>query len=757
MRRHRFGRLAAGFAALYLAAVIALAVVGLITGDLVPLWRVVADPNGYTADQIRAWPWLPALLVPIAAVQAWAYREVSRGRLRGEPARNGREVRLLRVGLYAMVVYVLTWQLPIPYLWWMSLVADVIQLVVIWLFFRVLSGTTRRWPRVLMLVTGTLSVVHDVVTTIAYQTGNYLFAGQNWTWALDILWSLWLVSLLVAQARDPRWSGATVRAGVIAVFFSFLSSGSVSIVAFGGSDAVPWKLLMPSLLGAVSVFPLVWWARSAHDLGTLQPPAPRTEPVRARARWWPLPVVAIVLPLVPAAVNLAQGVPFWLGPKNMLSDVVREYTGSEATAYWFALDLLVGVGAPAVLILVAVRRRTRTLLRATTLSLFLLGGAGAVSAFTSEHLTFFGELWLYPESLYVEPGATVPYEGSQLLSPGISPLWYALALTASGLILLLLYAAPPAGRVRHHVLLAGLASVVALCLLPAADMARGPVTDCDMPEPWEIDMGEVEPRELTAEQKFVCSLRGEYGAQGLHVFPGTAPDQVVLAYGRRLCGVHTRNDPRELARLKIDRESLTYPLAGICPSATTIVRAAKTKQDQEIAAMQADSQAMCDATPRHRPRIKPARAIRMKEPQWTDYGVLQTYEGEGEEETEPDMDPGNGLVSSTRGVLAVVTHSDFDLCVTLETYTRRPPVETKGWDKVVEVGYYSPGGEIVLYDSLSGTELPNLALNGRKGHYRIRVHYAWFPWKGEAQSGQRLLIMAYPGKGRKEIVHRNRK
>ncbi|MEV4224981.1 hypothetical protein [Nonomuraea sp. NPDC049725] len=757
MRRHRFGRFAAGFAALYVAAVGVLAVVGLVTGDLVPLWRVVADPNGYLADEIRAWPWLAALLVPIAAVQAWAYREVLRGRLRGEPARYGREVRLLRVALYAMAVYVLSWDLPIPYLWWMSLVADVVELVAIWLFFRVLRGNPRRWPRVLMLVTGTLSVVYDGVITIAYQRGNYLFAGQNWTWALDALWSVCLVSLLVAQARDPRWNGATVRAGVIAVFFSLLSSGSISIVAFGGAESVAWELLMPSLLSAVSVFSLVWWARSAHDLGTLQPPSPRTEPVRVRARWWPLPAVAIVLPLVPAAVNLAQGIPFWLGPKNVLGDVVREFTGSEATAYWFALDLLVGVGAPAVLILVAVRRRTRTLLRGTTLSLFLLGGAGAVSAFTSEDSTFFGELWLYPESLYVEPGATFPYESAQLLSPGISPLWYALALTASGLILLLLYAAPPAHRIRHHVLLAGLASAVALCLLPAADQPRGPATDCDLPAPWEVDTGQAAPRELTAEQKFVCSLRGDDGARGLHVFPATTPDQVVLAYGRRLCGVHTRNDPRELARLKIGRASLTDPLAGICPSATAIVEAAKAKQDQEIAAMQADAQAMCDATPRHRPRIKPARAIRMKEPQWTDYGVLQTYEGEGEEEAASDTDPGNGLVSSSRGILAVMTHPDFDLCVTLETYTRRPPVETKGWDKVVEVGYHSPGGEIVLYDSLSGTELPNLALNGRKGHYRIRVHHAWFPWKGEAESGQRLLIMAYPGKGDKEVVHRKRR
>jgi hypothetical protein len=45
------------------------------------------------------------------------------------------------------------------------------------------------------------------------------------------------------------------------------------------------------------------------------------------------------------------------------------------------------------------------------------------------------------------------------------------------------------------------------------------------------------------------------------------------------------------------------------------------------------------------------------------------------------------------------------------------------WDYVAEVGYESPTGEIVLRDDLSGTEFPGLSLNGRAGHYRIRVHY----------------------------------
>ena len=548
--------------------------------------------------------------------------------------------------------------------------------------------------------------------------------------------------MLVAQARDPRWSRTTVRIGVVALVMSLLQPSAWMTVSHPGE--VPWEQLVHELIGALSVFGLIWWARSAHDLGSLLPPAPRPRSVRAPARRWPLPLAAIVLPLLPAAVNLAHGMPFWLGPKSVLWNAVRENGSSEFQIAWYALDLLVGVGVPSLLILAAVWRRTHRFLRATTLSLFSLAAVAAASAFAETAPDpLLGELSLYPDGLFVKDGA--------LVSTGISPLWYGLALTASALILTSLYAAPPAHRGRRQVLVAGLASAAALCLLPAADQARGPATtakECDPPAPWNQERPEPPP-ELTAEQKFVCALRGE--GIGLARFPDTTPDQVVLAYGRRLCDLHTRNDPNELARWKIDRNALTYPLADICPSAAAVVKAARAKQDQKIAEIRAEAQHMCDATPRHHPRIKPATAIRIKEPQWTDYGVLQTYESE---EEDSNMEPGNGLVSSESGTLAVITDPDSELCVTVETYSRRPPVETKGWDTVVEVGYHSPTGEIVLSDSLSGTELPDLSLNGRTGHYRIRVHYALFPWKGEDQGGQRLLIMAYPAPGDKEVVYR---
>lgn len=737
MRRHRFGRIAAAVAALYLAAVVAFAVLAKVTGDITLAWALVVDSSGFMVDVLKPTWWVLLLLVLVAVVQAWAYWQVLRGRVRGEPAVYGREVRLLRAALYTDAGFTLLLRLPIPYGWWMGLIFSLISLVLTWLFFRVLRDTTSTWLRVPILVTGLLVAAVSAVTYFWFEAFAQI---QAVYWVQASIGPVWMVLVLVAQARDPRWNRTTVRMGVVSVVVSLVQPSSFG--AFTAAGEVPWSLLVAEFSMALSVFGLVWTARSAHDLGTLQPPKPRPERVPARA--WPLAVVAIGLPLVPAAVNLAHGVPFWLGPKNVLWNIVQEVAGGELLAVWYALDLLVGVGGVALLILAAAWRRTRRMLRATTLALLLLASAGFVSTFRGGSSDFLGDLPFYPAGLFVKNGS--------LVSAGISPLWYGLALTASALILLVMYGAPPAQRLRHHVLVAALASAVILTLVPAADQYRGPAMaaeECVMREPWEYEPEE-QPRELTAEQKFVCSLREKRGP--LKQFPETTPDQVVLAYGRQMCDVHTRNDPRELARLKVSHDSLSYPLTDICPSAAAVVKARKTEQDREFAEMEAESQRMCDATPIHKPRIKPAEAIRIKEPRWTDYGVLQT--SEGEEWEDADLDPGNGLVSSHAGTLTVITHSDFDLCVTLETYSRRPPVETKGWDTVVEVGYDSPSGQIVLADSLSGTELPDLSLNGRKGHYRIRVHHAWFPWKGEDLGAQRLLIMAYPAPGDKEIVYR---
>ncbi|MEU8279078.1 hypothetical protein ACFYOK_37675 [Microbispora bryophytorum] len=48
------------------------------------------------------------------------------------------------------------------------------------------------------------------------------------------------------------------------------------------------------------------------------------------------------------------------------------------------------------------------------------------------------------------------------------------------------------------------------------------------------------------------------------------------------------------------------------------------------------------------------------------------------------------------------------------------------------------------------SDLPDLAF-GRKGRYRVRVHYREPEW--EAGTPQHLLIMVYPGSGRGTVEY----
>ncbi|WP_433367354.1 hypothetical protein [Streptosporangium sp. CA-115845] len=772
MRRYRFGRIAALIALGYLAAVAALGAFALTTdrGDL--LWKVV------TRDSSMGWflapgedtftvPWgLALVLVPIGALQAWALWQVLRGRARGELTDRGRKVGLLRLALYLgvghglLVIAGSPLILALEMYWFWSVTgisSGFVQLSIVWLFFLVLRDIVSRRLRLFSLVVGIIACVSGIGQNIteAFALNS---AAQIFTLAggYGQVWLAWSVSILIAQARDPRWSAATVRIGVIAQVVSVLQPSG--IVSFGGTG-FPTILTVYTLLGAASVFGLVWEARTAHELANPLPqPVPGQAPARSAARRWPLPAVAIVLPLIPAAVNLAHGMYLWIGPRGAIEQFVRVDGGSEHALTWFVLDVFVGVGGPALLILAAVLRRTRHLVRFTTLALTIAAAVGFVSALTATSASgdfgdfFYEGTQIYPEGLFAQGK-----DGEIFF--GISPSWYSAALLASALLLLFLYPVAPARRVRHHVLPAALATLVALGFVPVADQARSPITaaeDCNPREPWR---GEPEEPELTRDQRFVCSLR----QANLIKFGATTPDAVILARARWLCGIYTRNDPQEVALLQategLKRDALTYPLAEICPSAGSVVKAAAAEQDREMQEWQDDAQRMCDSSPRHRPLIKPATVIRMKEPQWTDYGVVETYEPteDGEDPAEDgllEQAQDAGLVAALPGRLMILTHSDFDLCVTLETYTRRPPVETRGWDHVAEVGYESPTGEIVLRDDLSGTEFPDLSLNGRAGHYRIRVHYDWFKWKGVQGNGQRLLIMAFPGKGDKPVTYR---
>ncbi|GGO71561.1 hypothetical protein [Nonomuraea cavernae] len=752
MRRYRFGRIAALVAAVYVGAVVVSGVLALATGDPAPLRAIVA--GGWDADFVPYTWWVELLMVAGGILQGWAYWQVLRGRPAGAATVNDRPVRLLRAALYLSVACTLPYRLPSPYTWWSGLPAELLDIAVVCLFFVVLAGASPRWLRVLALVAGLTGAAMETAATVFYGLGQWSVAQSVAPYQLgNVVYLLWLVPILAGQARDGRWTPGTVRMGIAAAGLSLLSSGGSSIISFGGWG-VDYDLVLLMVLGSLGVLGTAWQARSAHDLGGPPPvPSPPAPARVAPARPWPLAAVAVALPLIPAAVNLAGGMPAWTGPRGLVDDLFHGYVSYPATVLWVVVDLLVGVGAPAALILVAVVRRTRRLLRGTMSALVIAAAAGVVSALTAEREA---DWRLIPEMaeqrLALYPAGLFDRNGNGEILFGLSPLWYSAALAASALVLLLLYGAPPAARLRHHVLSAALATAVALCLLPAADQSRGPVTtaeDCSPPEPWETNGEPAAAEPITGPRAFICAVRRQ---QAL-TFAATTPDQVLLGHGRRLCGAYTRDDPRELARLRemegVSVGDLGGVLAGICPAAKTKADAAAAAQEREFEEFEAEERRKCDATPRHRPLIRPARAIRLKEPEWPEAG-LALYD----DFPVSGRSTSAGPVAVAPGHVSIGTHSDFHVCVTLETYPRRPPVETKGWDHVVEVGFEHRGGEMTFTDGLSGTELPDLSLNGRKGHYRIRVHLAWFPWKGDEYGTQRLLIMAYPGPGDKAVVHR---
>ncbi|MGI5269445.1 hypothetical protein ACQEUU_09865 [Nonomuraea sp. CA-218870] len=308
--------------------------------------------------------------------------------------------------------------------------------------------------------------------------------------------------------------------------------------------------------------------------------------------------------------------------------------------------------------------------------------------------------------------------------------------------------------------LAGTVTVAALVLVPVSDHAPGPVTTARACERAEEDRRwDASAPPLTGERAFVCEVR----TSGKPSFAQGMPDDRLIVYGHRLCGAYTRADPREPAGLRasdgLDQADLPTLLAGICPRAAATLKAAAEAEERELLAWVAAEQRKCAKVPRHRPLIKPVKATVVKSPIWPEL-PLQAYE-EGAE-TDPfeddlmDRAQEDDLVASAPGHLIVFASTSLRSCVTVETYDRRPPMETKGWARVVEVGYHSPDGSIVLHDGLGSALLPDLAAHG-KGHYRIRVHLSRMPWKGEEEGAYRLLIMSYPGGGEHIIDHRPRK
>ncbi|MGI5289874.1 hypothetical protein ACQEVF_41940 [Nonomuraea polychroma] len=259
-----------------------------------------------------------------------------------------------------------------------------------------------------------------------------------------------------------------------------------------------------------------------------------------------------------------------------------------------------------------------------------------------------------------------------------------------------------------------------------------------------------------AEKKFLCDVRGynDFYDQGGIEGWADAPDRVVLSQGHHLCGLATRHggDVSVPAVQDAPHAALRGALASLCPAVARWQEQEGERKKAEEAAYFLEKQKACARHPLHRPKIKPLRQkhATMWTEFWTILGWEEEYEG-----TVPDLV--EELVGSERGALAVWAADEIGhACVTVESYRRRPPLETKGWDEVVEVGYDSPKGTLALSDS-QGTTVGGLTTAG-PGSYRVRVHLRGrklvyqvpYPPDGAVE----LLIMVFPGKEKNPTVYR---
>ncbi|WP_431915132.1 hypothetical protein [Nonomuraea jabiensis] len=257
------------------------------------------------------------------------------------------------------------------------------------------------------------------------------------------------------------------------------------------------------------------------------------------------------------------------------------------------------------------------------------------------------------------------------------------------------------------------------------------------------------------EKDFLCRVRG-YGffpGEGIEEWNETS-DRIVLAQGHHLCGLADRHggDIGAPAVRDAPHASLRRALASLCPSVASRQAAEEKRRQGEGAAYVAGKERACARHRTHRPGIKPVRQRRatMFTEFWTIAGWEDGYEGRA-----PDLV--EDLVGSEPGALAIWAADEIGhACVTVESYTRRPPLETRGWTEVVEVGYESPKGSLTLSDG-DGRRIRGLTAAG-PGHYRVRVHL-----RGREQVSQvldppdgavELLIMVFPGERKEPVVHR---
>ncbi|XVQ87040.1 hypothetical protein ACQP2K_06380 [Microbispora siamensis] len=301
---------------------------------------------------------------------------------------------------------------------------------------------------------------------------------------------------------------------------------------------------------------------------------------------------------------------------------------------------------------------------------------------------------------------------------------------------------------------AAVLAVTAVVLLPAASAPPGRVS-----ADWELGCAgsrDGTVKGLSTEEKlFLCEVRGydhpyDSGLQGW----SEVSDEAVLDQGRHLCALATRHggDIGARAVQEAPQASLAIALPSLCPAVARAQQAEEERRKTESDAYVAQKQRACAAHPRHRPKIRPVRQRRAT--MWTEFWTIEGWE-DGYEGNPPDLV--ENLVGGGRGALAIWAGDEIGhACVTVESYTRRPPLETRGWEEVVEVGYESPSGSLELFDG-HGTRLQGLTARG-PGSYRVRVHLRGrtlvTQMPDPPDGAVELLVMVFPGTAKKPVVHK---
>ena len=325
------------------------------------------------------------------------------------------------------------------------------------------------------------------------------------------------------------------------------------------------------------------------------------------------------------------------------------------------------------------------------------------------------------------------------------------------ILVLLAVRAPRRAYVRRGPVVritAAVLAVTAVVLLPAESASPGKVSterelDC-------AGFGDGTVKGLSeTDKRFLCAVRGydlpyDSGVEGWD----EVSDQEVLAQGRHLCALAPRHggDTGARAVQEAPQASLAGALAGLCPAVTRAQQAEEDRRQAEEDAYIAQQERACAAHPRHRPKIGPVRQRRAT--LWTEFWTIDGWE-EGYEGDPPDLV--EDLVGSGRGTLAIWAADEVGYaCVTAEAYTRRPPLETRGWEEVVEVGYESPSGALELVDG-DGTSVKGLTTRG-PGSYRVRVHLRGRELVTQVidapDGAVELLVQVFPVKAKKPVVYK---